>query len=122
MQKELALPFPKCVWGSLTLFNQQSHTHNHSQVSLTVAPESPKKFIIHHVSLLLSSHFSLSDAPFLGAQGDHLSPLLLIGVGSCLETSPGALTYPVAVTGELVRPSNKCSQVSAVQRVGTPVW
>ena len=86
--------------GSLTLFNQQSRTHNHSQVSLTVAPGSPKEVIIHHACLLLSSHFSLSDAPFLGARGDHLSPLLPVGVGSCLETGPGALTFPVAVTRE----------------------
>ena len=44
---------------------------------------------------LWSPQVSLSDAPFLGAQGGDQSPLLPGGVGFCLGTSPGALPYPV---------------------------
>ena len=69
----------------------------------------------------MSLQVSLTVAPFLGVQGGVQSPFLPVGVGSCLETGPGALPYSVAVTGELVRSSNECSQGSAVQRVGKPV-
>ena len=85
-------------------------------------PGSSKEVIIHHASLLLSFHFSLSNTPFRGAQGGDMSPFLPVGVGSCLETGPGALPYPVSVTGELLHPSNECSQCSAVWRVRTLVW
>ena len=44
---------------------------------------------------LWSPQISLSDAPFLGAQGGDQSPLLPFGVGSCLGTGPRALPYPV---------------------------
>ena len=37
---------------------------------------------------LPSPQFSLSDAPFLGAQGSDQPPLLPIGVGPCLGTGP----------------------------------
>ena len=70
---------------------------------------------------LWSPQVSLSDAPFLGAQGGDQSPLPPFGVGSCLGISPGALPYPVAIPGELVRPSNEYGWGSAVWRVGTPV-
>ena len=39
----------------------------------------------------------------------------------CLGTSPRSLPYPVALPGELVRPSNESSLGSAVWRVRTPV-
>ena len=50
----------------------------------------------HSASLFPSPQVSLSDAPFLGAQGGDQSPLLPTGIGSCLGTGPGALPYPVA--------------------------
>ena len=75
----------------------------------------------HSTSLFPSPQVSLSDAPFLGAQGGDQSILLPIGVGSCLGTSPGALPYPVDIIGEVVHPSNESSQGSTIQRVGTPV-
>ena len=68
-----------------------------------------------------SPQVSLSEAPFLGAQGSDQAPLLPTGVGSCLETSPRALPYPVATPGELVHPSNESSWGSAIRRVGTRV-
>ena len=71
----------------------------------------------HSASLLLSPQVSLTVAPFLGAQGGDQSPLLPVGVGSC----PGALPYPVAVPGELVRPSNESGQGSAIRRGRTSV-
>ena len=70
---------------------------------------------------LPSPQISLSDAPFLGAQRGNQSPLLLVGIGSCLGTDPRALPYPVAFPGELVCPFNESSQGSAVQRFGTPI-
>ena len=39
--------------------------------------------------LFPSPQVSLSDAPFLGAQGGNQSPLLPIGIGSCLGQAPG---------------------------------
>ena len=72
----------------------------------------------HNPSLFPSPQVSLSDAPFLGAQGGDQSPLPPVGVGFCLGIGPGALPYPVAVRGELVHPSNECSWGLAVQRVG----
>ena len=51
---------------------------------------------------LRSPQVSPSDAPFRGAQGGDQSPLLPVGVGSCLGTGPGALPYPVTIPGELV--------------------
>ena len=74
----------------------------------------------HNTSLFPSPQGSLSDAPFLGAQGGDQSPLLPIGVGFCLGTGPGALPYPMAIPGELVHPSNESSQGSAIRRVRTP--
>ena len=65
-------------------------------------------------NFLPSPQVSLSDAPFLGAQGGDQSPLLPVGVGSCLGTSPKALSYPVIIPGELVCPSNEFSWGSAV--------
>ena len=58
---------------------------------------------------LPSPQVSFSDAPFLGTQGSNQSPLLRVGVGSCLGTGPRALPYPVALPGKLVRPSNESS-------------
>ena len=75
----------------------------------------------HSASLLLSPQVSLTVASFLGAQGGDQSPLLPVGVGSCLGTRPGALSYPVAVPGELVRPSNESGQGSAIRRGRTSV-
>ena len=91
-----------------TSFNQQSCIHNHSEV-ITIPPFFP------------SSQVSLSDAPFLGAQGGDQSLLLPIGVVFCLGTSPRALPNPVGIPGELVHPSNEPSRGSTIQRVGTPV-
>ena len=71
----------------------------------------------HNPSLFPSPQVSLSDAPFLGAQGGDQSPLPPVGVGFCLGIGPGALPYPVAVRGELVHPSNESSQGSAIRRV-----
>ena len=71
------------------------------------------------MSLLPSSQISLSDPPFLGAQGGDQSPLLPIGVGSCLGTGPGALPYPVAIPGELVCSSNESIEGLAIRRVRT---
>ena len=65
-------------------------------------------------NFLPSPQVSLSDAPFLGAQGGDQSLLLQIGVVLCLGTSPGALPYPVIIPGELVCPSNEFSWGSAV--------
>ena len=62
-----------------------------------------------------SPQVSLSEAPFLGAQGSDQAPLLPTGVGSCLETGPRALPYPVAVPGELVHPSSESGRSLAVQ-------
>ena len=70
---------------------------------------------------LPSPQFSLSDAPFLGAQGGNQSPLLLVRVGSCLRTIPWASPYPVAIPGELICSSNEFSWGSVIRRVGTPV-
>ena len=56
---------------------------------------------------LWSPQVSQSDAPFLGAQGGDQSPLLPTGVGSCLGTSPGALSYPVTIPGQLVSHSSE---------------
>ena len=53
----------------------------------------------------------LNCSPFLGAQGGDHSPLLTVGVGSCLGTGPGTLPFP----GELVR------QGLAMGRGETPV-
>ena len=68
-----------------------------------------------------SPQVSLSEAPFLGAQGSDQAPLLPTGVGFCLETGPRALPYPVATPGELVHHSNESSWGSAIRRVRTPV-
>ena len=70
---------------------------------------------------LRSPQFSPSDAPFWGAQGGDQSPLLPVGVSSCLGTGPGALPYPVTIPGELVCHSNESSWGSAVQSAGTLV-
>ena len=71
---------------------------------------------------LPSPQISLVDAPFLGAHRGAQSPLLLVGIGSCLGTDPRALPYPVAIPGELIRPSNESSWGSAKWRIGMPVW
>ena len=52
---------------TFTSFSQQSCIHNHS--------------VYHNMSLFPSPQVSLSDVPFLGAQGGDQSPLLPIGVG-----------------------------------------
>ena len=98
---------PRIVELIFTSFNQQSCIYNHSEV-ITIPP------------FFQSSQVSLSDAPFLGAQGGDQS-LLQIWVVLCLGTSPGALPYPVGIPGELVHPSNEPSWGSTIQRVGTPV-
>ena len=75
----------------------------------------------HNASLTRGPQVSLSVAPFLRAQGGDQSPLPPVGVGSCGWIGPGALPYPVAIPGELARPSNEYGQGSAVWRVRTPV-
>ena len=77
----------------------------------------------YHSRCLPSSQVprSLSDAPLLGAQGGNQSPLLPVGVGSCLGTIPWASPYPVAIPGELVCSSSEFSWCSVIRRVGTPV-
>ena len=45
--------------------------------------------VIHDASLPLSPQFSLSDAPFLGAQGGDQPPLLPVGVGPDWGLAPG---------------------------------
>ena len=92
------------------------------QGSLTVAPflGAPRRLSFTMPPFLPSPQISLSDAPFLGAQRGNQSPLLLVGIGSCLGTDPRALPYPVAIPGKLVRPSNESSQGVAIWRVGTP--
>ena len=59
-------------------------------------PGSSKEVISHSASLVLSPQFSLSDAPFLGAQslwevppGRYQSPLLPVEVGPNWELAPG---------------------------------
>ena len=64
----------------------------------------------------LSPQVSLSDAPCEPQGGDQS-----LGVGSCLGTGPGASPYPVAIPGELVRPSTDSSWGAAVGRVRTLV-
>ena len=44
-------------------------------------PGSSREVISHNTSLLPGPQFSLSDVPFLGAQGGDQSPLLPVGVG-----------------------------------------
>ena len=70
---------------------------------------------------LQSPQVSLTVAAFLGAQGGDQSPLLPVGVGSCLGTGPGALPYPVTIPGELVCHSSESSWGLAIRRVGTLV-
>ena len=78
--------------------------------------------VYHSTSFFLSPQVSLSDAPFLGAPRRwSVSSSTCRGRISWLGTSPRALPYPVAIPGELVRPSNESDQGSAIQRVGTPV-
>ena len=93
------------------------------QGSLTVAPflGAPRRLSFTMPPFLPSPQISLSDAPFLGAQRGNQSPLLLVGIGSCLGTDPRALPYPVAIPGKLVRPSNESSWGLAIQRVRTLV-
>ena len=106
MQKELVLQFPK-------------RNFPHSVQSAITHSQSFRGY--HNASLPPNPKVSLSDAPFLGAQGGDQSPLLPIGVGSCLGIGPGTLPYPVAIPGELVHPSNEYSWGSAIWRVRTPV-
>ena len=87
---------------SLTQFNQQSRTHNHSEaITMPPFPQGPRfpllllpswesqGVVIHDASLPLSPQFSLSDAPFLGAQGGDQPPLLPVGVGPDWGLAPG---------------------------------
>ena len=96
------------LWSSFSLPSISYHAHTTTQRLSQYLP-------------FPSPQVSLSDAPFLRAQGGDQSLLLPTGVGSCLRTSPGALPYPVDITGELVHPSNESSRGSTIQRVGTPV-
>ena len=106
-KKELVLQFPRRK-TSLTLFNQQSHTHIQWLSQCLPSPKSPgflnccslpgssKEVISHNASLVLSPQFSLSNAPILGTQsvwevppGRYQSPLLLTGVGPNWGLAPG---------------------------------
>ena len=133
MQRELVLQFPRKTI-SLTLFNQQSHTHNHSE-AITMPPFSQSSGFLnccslpgssievmsHNTPLLPSPQFSLSDAPFWGAQGGDKSPLLPIGVGPHWGLAPGLYHILAAIPGELVWPSSESSEGLVIQRVGTLV-
>ena len=96
------------LWSSLSLPIVSNHAYTITQR-------------LSQYLLFPSPQVSLSDAPFLGAQGGNQSPLLPIGIGSCLGTGPRALSYPVGIPSELVCPSNESSWGSAVHRVGTLV-
>ena len=116
---------------SLTLFNQQSHTHNHSEaITMPPFPQGPRfpllllpswesqGVVIHDASLPLSPQFSLSDAPFLGAPR-RWSVFSTHWGKTWLDTSPVALPDPVAIPSELVRPSNESRRGLAIWRVRT---
>ena len=85
-------------------------------------PGSSKEIISHNASLLLSPQFSLSDAPFLGAPRRWSVSSSTRWGRTWLGTGPGALPDPVAIPGELVRPSNESGGGSAIWRVRTLVW
>ena len=71
------------LWCSLSLPSVSNHAYTVTQRLSQYLP-------------FPSPQVSLSDAPFLGAQGGDQSPLPPTGIGSCLGTGPGALPYPVA--------------------------
>ena len=75
MQKELVLQFPKRKI-SLTSFNQQSHTHNHSE-AITMLP---LPWVPRSPYLLL---------PSWELQGGDQSPLIPVGVGPDWGLAPG---------------------------------
>ena len=75
----------------------------------------------HNASLLPSPQVSVTVAPFLGAPRRGYQSSTCWG-RTWLGTGPGALPDPVAIPGELVRPSSESSLGSAIQRIGTPVW
>ena len=106
MQKELDSQFPKRK-KFLSLHSISNHV-------LTFRG-------YHNASLLLSPQVSLTIAPFLGAPRRWSVSFSTGWSRTKLGTGPGALTYPVAIPGELVHPSNESSQGSAVWRVRTLV-
>ena len=71
----------------------------------------------HNTFLFPSPHVSLSDTPFLGAPRRWSVSSSTHWGRTWLGTDPGALPDPVAIPGELVRPSNESGQGTAIQRV-----
>ena len=117
------------VQSAITPSQSFSGYHNASllpspQVSLTVAPflGTPRKVSVTMPPFPLSPQVSLSDAPFLGAPRRWSVSSSTWWGRSGLGTGLGALPDPVAIPGELVRPSNESSRGLAVPRVGAPVW
>ena len=86
MQKELVLQFPK------------KKNFSHSVQSAVMHSQSFRGY--HNAFLTLSPQVSLSDAPFLGAQGGDQSPLPPTGVGSCLGIGlgPYLILWPFLVS------------------------
>ena len=86
MQKELVLQFPKRKI-SLTSFNQQSHTHNHSE-AITMLP---LPWVPRSPYLLL---------PSWELQGGDQSPLIPVGVGPDwgLASGPCPILWPFLVS------------------------
>ena len=83
----------------------------------------------HSASLFPSPQVSLSDAPFLGAQGGGQSLLLPTGVGSCLGPAlgPYLILWPVLVSCYVLpmnsiraRPSRELERWPRIPSGGTP--
>ena len=133
MQKELVLQFQKEKFLSLCSISNYTLAVIQRLSQCLPSPESPgllnccslprssKEVISHNASFLLSPQFSLYDSPFLGAPRRWSVSSTRWG-RTWLETSPVALPDPVAIPGELFRPSNESSRGLAVWKVRTLVW
>ena len=133
MQKELDLQIPKwkislvCSISnhSLTILQRLSQClpspESSGFLNCYSLPGSSKEVSSQDTFLLLSSQFSLSDAPFLGAPRRwSVSSSTHWIKTSWLGTGPRPLPDPVAIPGELVCPFNESGQGSAIQRVRAP--